>query len=55
MKNKIIKIIIKILYAFAILGFLTFLITKNSAFMFCGGLLMIAASIMLLVNSKNKK
>ena len=55
MKNKIMEIIIKILYVLSIFGYLTFLFTKNSAFMFCGGLFMIVASIMLLVYNKLKE
>jgi hypothetical protein len=46
--------IVKILYALAVVGFLTFLLTRRSAFMFCGGVLMIAASIILIVHNKNK-
>ena len=49
------EIIIKVLYALSALGYITFLATNKSAFMFCGGLLMIAASIMLNINNKDKK
>ena len=45
--------IIKVLYGLAVLGFITYLVTKQSGFMFCGGLLLIVASVMLIVN-KNK-
>ena len=48
------KTIIEILYILAALGYFTYLATKESEFMFFGGLLMIAASIMLTINNKNK-
>ena len=51
MKN---DIIIKVLFVLAVLGFITYLATRNSAFMFCGGLLMIVAGIMLIISKKNK-
>ena len=49
------KIITKILYALATLGFIIYLVTKNSEFMFFGGLFLIAASIMLIVCKKKNK
>ena len=48
-------IIIKIFYLVAIIGFVTYLITKKSGFMFCGGLLLIVASTLKIINDKNKK
>lgn len=49
------EIIIKIFYVLAIIGYLTYLFTQKTAFMFCGGLFMIIASIMLIINNKKKK
>ncbi len=49
------EIIAKILYALAALGFIIYLFTKNSGFMFCGSLFLIAASLVLIVCKKNKK
>ena len=49
------ELIIKVLYALSALGYLTYLFTKESEFMFFGGLFLIAASIMLIINNKNKK
>ena len=46
------EIIIKILYACSVIGFLTYLSTKNSLFMFLGGLLLTVASIMSILNNK---
>lgn len=44
--------IIKVLYGLAALGFFTYLVTKQSGYMFCGGLLMIVASVMLILKKK---
>ena len=54
MKNM--EIITRIIYGLAICGFITYLITKNSMFMFIGGLLLIIASTMqiIFVNKKKK-
>ena len=49
-----IKIITKILYCLALVGFIIYLATKKSEFMFFGGLFLIAASIMLIISKKNK-
>ena len=49
------EIVAKILYALAIIGFIIYLITKNSEFMFFGGLFLVAASITLIVCKKSKK
>ena len=49
------EIITKILYILAIIGFIIYLVTKNSEFMFFGALFIIAASIMLIVTKKSKK
>ena len=55
MNKKIIEILIEILYVCAVFGFLTYLSIKKSAFMFCGGLFLIVASIMSIINSKSNK
>ena len=47
--------ITKILYAFAILGYITYIATKKSEFMFFGGIFLIAGSIMLIICNKNTK
>lgn len=54
MKNM--EIITRIIYGLSICGFITYLITNNSMFMFIGGLLLIVASIMqiMFVNKKKK-
>ena len=49
------EIVAKILYALAALGFIIYLITKNSEFMFFGGLFLVAASLTLIVCKKSKK
>lgn len=51
---KKVTIIIKILSVLAIVSFITYLITKSTAFMFCGGLFLLTASILSIVNSKSK-
>lgn len=53
-KNNLKEIIIKVFYALSALGYITYLFTEKSAFMFCGGLFLIVASIMLIINNKNK-
>ena len=45
----------KILYLISIVFNVTFMCTKEYMFMFFGGIFLIAASIMLIVNNKNKK
>ena len=47
-------IISKILYLLAVASFITYLITKQSAFMACGGLLMIGGAIAMISTKKNK-
>ena len=49
------EIIITILYGCAVIAFFAYLITKKSYFQFSGGLLLIVASIMLIINNKSKK
>ena len=49
------EIIIKILYTLSALGYITYLVTQKSAYMFCGGLLMITASLLLLIYNKKEK
>ena len=49
------EIISTILYVIAIVSFIIYLSTKNSAYMACGGLLMIGASLILIFSRKNKK
>ena len=44
----------KILYLLAIVSFITNLITKESAYMACGGLLMIVASLIMMSAKKDK-
>ena len=46
--------IISILYALAAICFFAFLATRKSGLMFCGGLLLIAASLMLLIYKKKE-
>ena len=47
--------IIRIIYGLAIIGFVTYLITNNSMFMFLGGLFLVIGSIMqIMVNCKKK-
>ena len=46
----------RIFYGLAIIGFVSFLITKKTYLMFCGGLFLTVASIiMIVVNTKMKK
>ena len=49
------EIIITILYLLAAVNYFTYIATKQSAFMFSGGVLLIAASTMLIINNINKK
>ena len=49
------EIVAKILYALAALGFIIYLVTNNSEFMFFGGLFLVAASLTLIVCKKSKK
>ena len=48
------EIIIKVFYALSALGYITYLFTEKSAFMFCGGIFLIAASLMLIINNKKR-
>ena len=43
-----------ILYLLSIIGFVTFLVTQESIYMLCGGLLLVAASIVTLIANKKK-
>ena len=47
-------LIIRIIYGFGALGFLLYLITKNSEFMFFGGVFLIIASTLFIINKKEK-
>lgn len=49
------EIITKVFYALSACNYCAYLATKQSAFMFSGGILLIAASIMLIVSRKKKK
>ena len=49
------EIIIRIIYGLSAVCFITYLITKNTMFKFFGGLLLIVASLMLIVENTNKK
>ena len=49
------EIIITILYLLSTVNYFTYIATKQSAFMFSGGVLLIAASTMLIINNINKK
>ena len=49
------EIIIKILYVLALISFLGSLITKKTYFMFCGGVILTAASTMLIIYNKKQK
>lgn len=49
------EIITRVLYLLAIIGFVIYLITKKSEFMFFGGLFLIVASVMLIISNKSKK
>ena len=42
----------QILYAFSATNFITYSATKQSAFLFAGGILMIVASILLIISKK---
>lgn len=46
---------IRIIYGCAAIGFITYLATQKSVYMFCGGLLLTIASVMVIMNNKNKK
>ena len=54
-KDKFIEILIDVLYICAFFEFLTYLFTKKSVFMFCGGVFLILASTILIIHNKNKK
>ena len=49
------EIITRILYGLAIIGFVTYLITGNSGYMFCGSIFLIAASLTFISCNKKKK
>ena len=46
------EMITKILYALSMLGFVVYLITRNSKFLFLGGLFLVVASLTLIVCKK---
>lgn len=49
------EMVSRIFYALAILGFVIYLITKKSEFMFFGGLFLIVASLIVVICNKDKK
>ena len=49
------EIITRVLYLLAIIGFIVYLITKKSEFMFFGGLFLIVASLIVIICKKDKK
>ena len=49
------EIVSKIFYGLAVIGFVIYLITKKSEFMFFGGLFLIIASLILIICKKDKK
>ena len=48
------EIITRILYVLAIIGFVTYLITGNSGYMFCGSVFLMAVSLIYMSCNKNK-
>ena len=48
-------IIVKLLYALALLSFLLYSITKYSEFMFFGGVFLIIASTLFIIGKMSKK
>ena len=48
-----VKSIAKIIYLLSIICYITFLVTKNSMFMFFGGILLATASIVVIITNKN--
>lgn len=49
------KIIISILYGLSSISYITYLFAQKSFLMFCGGVLALTASIMLIYENKKKK
>ena len=49
------EIITKVFYALSACNYCAYIATKQSGFMFSGGILLITASILLIVSKKKKK